>query len=166
MKSSAMQFQQHKSSWPIFYIHACVYALVYTLMSLERVVVYVSWVQLVCMIAKPARNASQTLISPCLACSLLLIDGTPTSEKQQTHLMGPPDADWFPFWKGIPPHPHIAVLLPAQETCCTPCTYPMPHTSPSGEMPKCRAPASLTYFPSLLKLSLCPISFTVPTGDC
>lgn len=49
------------------------------------------------------------------------------------------------------PEPHMAVTRSAWENWCTPCTPPVPHTSPTGEMPKCRAPAPITHLPSLFK---------------
>lgn len=51
----------------------------------------------------------------------------------------------------VPPQPHTAVPRSAWVSWCTPCTPPMPHTSPTGEMPKCRAPAFITRLPPLFK---------------
>lgn len=66
-----MQLQRYKSkcwlakTWLVFYVHARLYAPVYTLMSLEKVVVYLNWAQWVYEIAKLARHAALAATTHC-----------------------------------------------------------------------------------------------------
>lgn len=66
-----MQLQQYKSkcwlakTWLVFYVHTRLCAPVYTLLSTERAVVYISWAQLVCKIASLARHAALAAVTQC-----------------------------------------------------------------------------------------------------
>lgn len=185
-----MQLQQYRSKcWlartclakTYMHVHLC--APVYTLLSLERAVVCVSWSQLICKIAKLARHAALAAATHCIVIGannmesrpwnttilrpssitltsvrqdinmpfpsplpFFFIDDKPTPQKHQACLTGPPDADLFPSWQGVPPQPQCynqpgspgahPALLPCQvflrtEKCSNAGTQPLSTCLPS-----------------------------------